>query len=136
MFEKIFRQQTDNTLIQLFRYTFVGGGAFVVDVGSLFIFTEYLGIHYLTSAAVAFILGLMTNYLLSVSWVFNRRTIGSRWAEFGIFALIGLIGLGLNEALIWSCTEYLGLHYLMSKIISTALIYIWNFSARKAVLFR
>lgn len=133
---KLVREQTDKTFIQFFRYFFVGGTAFIVDFGSLFILTEYFGIYYLISASIAFILGLITNYLLSISWVFNKRTMGSRKLEFGVFTLIGIVGLGLNAVLIWFFTEYLHIYYMSSKIISAAIILFWNFSARKFMLFR
>ena len=131
----LLHDKTNNTLVQLFRYTIVGGLAFVVDFGSLFAFTEYLGIHYLVSAALAFILGLFTNYLLSLMWVFSQRSMSSPLAEFLIFAAIGLIGLGMNEVLIWTLTEIVGFHYLASKLCSTGIVYLWNFFARKFTLF-
>lgn len=134
--EKLLKNRTDNTFIQLFRYTFVGGVAFIVDFTSLFIFTEFLGIYYLISAAIAFLLGLTTNYILSIVWVFSKRTFRSKRFEFGIFALIGIIGLGFNELFIWSFTEHIHFHYLLSKIISTVFVYLWNFFARKYTLFR
>lgn len=134
--KKIFKQETDQTHIQFFRYIFVGGAAFLVDFGSLFILTQFFGIYYLISAAVAFILGLIANYVLSVNWVFNRRTLNSKTFEFGIFAVIGIIGLGLNELVIWFFTSELGTYYLISKIISAILILFWNFFARKFTLFR
>ncbi|EKQ52944.1 MAG: putative membrane protein [Methanobacterium sp. Maddingley MBC34] len=133
---KLIKDQTDKTIVQLFRYVFVGGAAFIVDFGSLFIFTEFFGIYYLISAAIAFILGLIANYLLSVNWVFNRRTLGSAKLEFGVFALIGVIGLFLNEIFIWFFTDYLQIYYLLSKIIAAAIILFWNFFARKITLFR
>jgi len=40
----LFKGKTDKTLIQLFRYTFVGGLAFLVDFGMLFILTEYFNL--------------------------------------------------------------------------------------------
>ena len=46
----IFKGKTDNTIVQLFRYTFVGGFAFVVDFGLLYVLTEYAHFHYLLSA--------------------------------------------------------------------------------------
>lgn len=128
--------KTDNTLIQLFRYTFVGGFAFIIDFGSLFILTEFFHVYYLISAAIAFLLGLTTNYFLSILWVFDKRTVQSRWIEFCIFGFIGLIGLGLNELIIWFFTEKIRFHYLISKIISTIIVYCWNFFARKLTLFR
>jgi putative flippase GtrA len=133
---KLVKDQTDKTSVQLFRYVFVGGAAFIVDFGSLFIFTEFFGIYYLISAAIAFILGLIANYVLSVNWVFNRRTLGNAKLEFGVFALIGVIGLFLNEIFIWFFTDYLHIYYLLSKIIAAAIILFWNFFARKITLFR
>ena len=135
-FNKLFKEETENTLIQLFRYGFVGGAAFLVDYGVLVLLTEVFGMHYLLSATISFILGLITNYLLSVVWVFNNRTLGNRWAEFAVFAIIGVIGLGLNALIMYVCTDKMGIHYMISKIISTVIVFFWNFFARKFVLFK
>ncbi len=134
--DKLLKNQTDRTHIQFFRYIFVGGIAFIVDFGFLYIFTDVFGVYYLISAAIAFILGLIANYALSISWVFNKRTLDNMWSEFTIFAFIGIIGLFLNEIIIWFFTDYIGLFYLISKIIAAALILFWNFFARKFTLFR
>ena len=133
--QSIFIDKTNNTFLQLFRYTFVGGIAFLADFGTLFALTEFLNIHYLISAAIAFILGLTVNYFLSVKWVFNIRTVNNKLLEFWLFALIGIIGLGLNELFIWIFTDLLSIYYLLSKIITTAIVYFWNFLARKFFLF-
>ena len=126
----------DSLLIQIFRYTIVGGLAFVVDFGALYLFIEYGGLHYLVANALAFLLGLTTNYLLSISWVFNRRNLESRSGEFLIFAIIGLVGLGINEAVMWVMTDHVGTHYMVSKVVSTGVGLVWNFGARKILLFR
>ena len=97
--------------------------------------TEVFGLHYLLSATLSFILGLVTNYILSVSWVFNRRSLSRPWAEFLVFAVIGVVGLGLNSLILFLCTEKLGLHYTLSKIIATVVVFFWNFFARKLILF-
>jgi len=131
----LFRDHTNKTRIQLFRYIFVGGAAFLVDFTSLFILTQYFGIFYLISAAVAFILGLIANYFLSVKWVFNNRKLENRSFEFGVFAIIGMMGLGLNEFLIWFFTQDIQIFYLFSKILAAVIILFWNFFARKFILF-
>ena len=136
MLNKLFIEKTDNTLIQLFRYTFVGGIAFIVDFACLYILTEFAGIHYLFSAAIAFILGLIVNYILSILWVFKSRTVNKKIIEIIIFAVIGIIGLGLNEVMIWFFTDKISIYYLYSKLISTAIVYFWNFLARKYILYR
>lgn len=123
------------TAVQLVRYAVVGGIAFVVDYGSLYLLTEFAGLNHLLSAAIAFTLGLATNYALSISWVFrdSRRSHGA--VEFSVFALVGIVGLGLNEVVIWLGTDVLGFHYMLSKIVSTALVFFWNFFGRKILLF-
>jgi putative flippase GtrA len=131
----IFVAPTNNWLLQLFRYGFVGGVAFLVDYGTLFVLTHYAGVPYLWSAAIAFILGLVTNYLISISWVFQHSGKMRVWQEFVCFAIIGVIGLGLNELIMYVGTDMMHLHYMISKLISTAIVFFWNFFARKFMLF-
>lgn len=128
-------QPTGSILHQFARYLVAGGLAFVVDFGSLYLLTEYAGFHYLVSAAIAFIFGLLTNYLLSRLWVFDRRTMDSAAMEVIVFAAIGVVGLGLNEAIIWAVSEKLHLHYMLAKAVSSAVVLVWNFGARRAMLF-
>jgi len=126
----------DLTLLQLFRYTCVGGIAFLVDIFTLFVLTDFFGMYYLISAIIAFLVGLITNYSGSVLWVFSRRTLRSRYLEFVSFSLIGLGGLALNEFFLWFFTEKIAIHYLLSKTISAFFVYLFNFTSRKVVLFR
>ena len=127
--------KTNNVLIQLFRYLWVGGVAFIVDYGCLFLLTEYVHVSYLISAAVAFVLGLTVNYLLSTLWVFPDSRLNNKMAEFTVFASIGLVGLLLNEVIMFVCCEVLNIHYMISKLCSTGIVFFWNFFARKIILF-
>ena len=132
----VFKGKTDNTLYQLIRYTFVGGLAFIVDFGTLYALTEYFSLYYLVSAGIAFVLGLTVNYLISIRWVFATRAVKNRRLEFLLFAFIGLIGLGFNELFLWIFTDLFLIYYLLSKILTAILVYLWNFFARKLILFK
>lgn len=121
---------------QLMKYGVVGGIAFIVDYGSLYLLTEFAGVHYMLSAAIAFILGLICNYILSTSWVFGESKISNKMAEFIGFAVIGVLGLLLNELIIYVSTDLIGLHYMVGKIISTAIVFFWNFFARRYLIFK
>jgi putative flippase GtrA len=134
-FFSLFKGKTNNNYLQLFRYTFVGGFAFLIDFGTLFLLTKYLNIHYLLSAFFAFILGIVTNYILSVKWVFYKRTIQKKWLEFLLFTLIGLTGLALNQLFLWVLTDIFLIYYLLSKLITSFILYFWNFLIRKILLF-
>ena len=135
MIDKLLKSKSDKTFIQLFRYIFVGGAAFAVDFSALYILTDAFGIHYLLSAAIAFLLGLTANYILCNVWVFSSRVVANKWVEFGIFSLIGVIGLGMNELIIWAFTEHVHFHYMASKVVSAATVFLWNFFARKYILY-
>lgn len=131
----LFHGKTNSTFAQFLRYTTVGSCAFVVDFSCLYILTSYFHIYYLYSAAFGFALGIMLNYLLSISWVFNERKMHNRQVEFVIFSIIGLGGLLLNEVFIWYFAGILLLNYLMAKLFSTFFVFAYNFFVRKITLF-
>lgn len=137
LLHRLLSENTNNIIIQLFRYVFVGAVAFIVDFGLLAFFTESLGFPYLVSACISFIGGLIVNYSLSIKWVFNQRdnlSKNRRRLDFIMFCVVGVIGLGLNELFLWLFTEIVGCHYLVSKIISTVLVFSWNFLARRVLI--
>lgn len=123
-------------LHEFIRYGFASAIALIVDGVLLWLLTEFLGFSYLLSGAISFTAGLIVVYLLSVFWVFERRLVRSRAAEFAIFALIGLVGLAFNEAILYLFTSLLGVYYLVSKVASVVVVFSWNFAARKWILFR
>ncbi len=123
-------------LIQLFRYLIVGGVAFIVDFGLLAFLTEKFELPYQLSACISFVAGLTVNYVLSIFWVFNSQAQGrsAKVAEFTLFAIVGVVGLGLNALIMWLFTEKAGFHYLLSKIVSTIIVFAWNFFARRSII--
>lgn len=136
LFVETLRKKTNKVNFQLFRYILVGGVAFLFDVTILYLLTEFAHLNYLLSAMIGYMVGLTITYLFSIHWVFDTRKIKTKRWEFIIFVAIGIVGLGLNELFIWLITQYFMLYYLLSKGITTVIVFIWNFSAKKLVLFR
>lgn len=134
MKELIYRlciQQTNDTKIQFFRYLFVGGFSAVINIGSLFLFKEFLHIYYLWANVCGFLLGLITNYILSKKLIFSAETKVNPIVEFITYTLVGVVGLGIDTVCIYIATSILGIYYLLSKLISTAIVFLWNFFGRK-----
>lgn len=131
----IFVDSTKSVYIQFLRYGFAASVSLAIDFGLLIILKEYAYAHYLLAATISFIAGLLTNYFLSNLWVFNSSKLSSKRREFLIFTIIGLIGLGLTDLLLWILTSIIGLYYVLSKSIATVIVYFWNFGARKKILF-
>jgi putative flippase GtrA len=109
--------------------------AFGVDFLTLYVMTSLFEIHYLISNIFGFIFGLSVNYLLSISWVFASRKMESQKKEFIIFTLIGLIGLLVNQLVMWGLTDIMALYYLYSKVVATGIVFLWNFFARRHIVF-
>jgi len=123
-------------LHEFIRYFAASAAALVVDVVVLWFLTSVIGLSYLYSGAIAFVLGLTMVYVLSIFWVFDKRALADWRAEFLVFAVIGIVGLGLNELILWVLTGYFGWFYLVSKAASVLVVFSWNFGARKRFLFR
>ena len=133
----LFKEHTGNLWIQLMRYGISGFSATIVDFLILTILTEVFGEDLLLVwTAIAFLAGLLVTYILSTHWVFDSRHFKSKTVEALIFLGIGLVGLGLTELLMWILADALGLFYLLAKLIASMLVFLWNFNAKKFILFR
>jgi putative flippase GtrA len=128
--------KTDRTEIQVLRSAAAAHLGFWADLATLAVLTEVIGLYYLISAVLAFTVGLLATYGLSVLWIFKHRRIQNRFAEFAAFSLIGLVGMVVMLASMWILTEVLHLHYMISKIAASVLVFAVNFAMRRLLLFR
>ena len=136
LFRSLFVRKSDQLSVHLLRAIFSSNLAFALDFGLLVLFTEVVHLHYLISNIIAFMTGTSLLYVLSVFWVFSRRTIQSRHLEYWLFILIGVAGVGFNELFIWIFTEKVHIYYLYSKIIAGSIVFFWNFLSRRFILFK
>jgi len=90
----------------------------------------------LLSSIVSYLAGTLFVYFLSISWVFPDRSVKKRHHEIVIFYLLAGIGVSLNALLIWRLTKNGAVPISIAKIIAGTLIFFFNFTARKVVLFR
>ena len=118
---------------QFVRYFLVAGLGYVVDVGMLYILHEHFGVYYLYAAIASFVLGLVVVYIMSSLFVFSNSKLKSKYLEIGIFSLIGVIGLIILTGLMWVLTSFLGVNYLIAKVLATVVVYTWNFFARRTM---
>lgn len=135
MIKKIITQKSHSKKNQFIKYFFAGGCAFILDFTTFIFLAQYLKIDYLISNTFAFLFGLTLNYILSIKFIFPNRKIKNIKKEYILFGIIGIIGLLLNQFLLYTCIETMEQSLVFSKIFATALVFIWNFAARKIVLF-
>ena len=124
---------------QFLRYLVTGGFAFVADFGLFALCLYGFGWHYLLANLVGLVAGLVLNYLMSILWVFTacKRILKTqKGIEFVLFALVGIAGVGINQVLMYLMVDGLGLNEMLSKMVAAVLVLMWNFGARKLILFK
>lgn len=128
---------TKNGFLQFVRYVFVGGIATVADWGTLFVLTDFAHIYHMVSAIIAFAVGLIVNFLLSKLLVFKANEARVNVVmEFVSYTIIGIIGLGITELIMFLFTNCWSLHYMLSKVIATVIVLAWNYLARKLFIYK
>jgi putative flippase GtrA len=121
--------------MKVVRYFFVGGVAATVDIGLFTVFAYWLGYNYLVVGACTFILATLVNYILSVRYVFESGVRFTPGHEISLVYLVSGAGLILNQLILFACVEFLVLDKLLSKVIATASIFLWNFLLRSYFIF-
>ena len=127
-FRALFQEPTANTVI-------TGASTFFVDYLLLFLL-ETAGMHYLPASALSFTVGITCNFLLTKYFAFKAvdATV-SPPAEVAVFVAISVGGLVLTTLLMYFFTSHLQVYFMVSKLISSILVFFWNFLGRKILLY-
>lgn len=129
---------------QITKFGIVGVLATLIDMGLLAFLKECFGMDELVAAPISFSVSVVFNYICSMKYVFERRDDMSRHREFIIFMILSVIGLGINQLVLWGMKGSLEFlrpwsfiyhwEYMIRKIVATLIVLIWNFVSRKLLL--
>lgn len=120
-------------ILQYAKFAVVGITSLMVDYIFMVFLTENtaLGLDYFQACAFSYTLSVFVNYFLSMKYVFHGREDMGKIKEASIFFVLSLIGLFLNQAIMWVAVELLGIYYMAAKLLSTVLVTNYNFISRK-----
>lgn len=114
-------------------YFFVGGIAALVEWGVFYLFNSFTS--YLIATIIAFIIATAVNYLLGRIWTFKNYE-KSKVDVISVFIVSG-IGLLLNILFMYLLIDIIKLPYaILAKIISTGLVFIWNYVSRRIFIYK
>ncbi len=116
------------------RYLIASIAALSLDAATLWLGVTTLAWPAWLTGAFAYAAGLILIYVLSIRWVFARRTVRDARGEFLMFAALGLVGLLLNSVTL-SVATGLGLALPVAKALSAGIGFVANFVTRKVLLF-
>lgn len=118
-------------LNEIINFGWVGILCFIIDFGLLYCITKFLDVNYLISSGISFSVSVIINYLLSKIYVFQANSKSNKAIEIGIFVILSLFGLLINQIIMWIGTEQFEYNYLFVKIWATGFVMIYNFISRK-----
>jgi dolichol-phosphate mannosyltransferase len=110
------------------KFCLVGLSGAVVNLGLLYILTEFAGFFYLISSIIAIEISIITNFLLNNAWTWNdRRKKGAFFSRLGKFNLVSIGSLVINAGILYLLTSFAGIYYIISNMIGIVAAALWNF---------
>lgn len=123
-----------NLFLQIFKFGIVGGVATVIDFLCITIFKEVLHIPVIIANTLSFCIANTYNYLASVRFVFVVDEKKNKKKTYITFLFFSVIGLLLNNLIMWITINMFNIYYLIGKVIATCFVMVFNFVTRKLFL--
>jgi len=126
------------TTKQMVKFVFVGSAVTALD------FTIYIALtrgflwwekHFLLANAVSFIVAVSVSFFGNKTWTFRDRE-GLYIEQYPKFFAVNLVGITVNQSVLFALTSYLSFYDLFAKIAATAIVVCWNFSMYKFWIFK
>ena len=120
-------------VLQYAKFAIVGIISVMVDYVFMVFLAENsaFGLDYFQASAFSYTLSVFVNYILSMKYVFQGRDDMGKVKEASIFFMLSLVGLFLNQMIMWVAVELIGIYYVAAKLLSTLLVTNYNFISRK-----
>lgn len=124
-----------SSFFRIVRFVVSGGIATSVNLASLFVLTQYIGVWYLYSSIIAFGIAFGVSFVLQKIWTFQDRSSKHIQLQAVLFLIIILAGLMLNTAMLYVLVEFLKVHYIAGQLVSGVFIAVCNFFGYKHIVF-
>ncbi len=133
--------QVWNEWKKIIKFGFVGLSGVLVNIGFLYLFTEYMGLYYIIASIVAIEISILSNFLLNDCWTFKLKDevdsyTQNRFQRFFSFQCVSIIGLIINIGILYFLTDFFGIYYLVSNLIGILIVFFWNYLINRHVTWK
>lgn len=113
--------------MKIVRYVISGGMATVTNLLFLFIFTDLVGIWYVLSAILSYLISFVVSFSLQKYWTFGDDSNDRIGTQAVWYILVTTANLGLNTLGIFVLVHYGHVYYLLAQLIVSFLIAIESY---------
>jgi len=121
-------------LKQFVSFTAVGAVGTAAHYSALIALVQFMHVSPVPSSGVGFVIGALVNYALNYRLTFRSKKLHRE--SMPKFFLVAIVGLVLNTAVMVLLAEILKLHYLVSQVLATGGVLVWNFTANRYWTFK
>ncbi len=125
---------TTSFILKFLKFAAVGFSGLLVDYAFTYIFKEWLKVQKYVANSIGFTIAASSNYLLNRVWTFesDNPEIAS---EYTSFLIISIIGLGLNNLILWLIVKRFKINFYLAKFFAIIVVTLWNFLANFFITF-
>jgi putative flippase GtrA len=121
--------------IKFLKFGAVGFSGLIVDYGFTYLFKEVFRVQKFVANSIGFTLAATSNYFINRVWTF-QSTNPDIAVEYSEFLIISMIGLVLNNLLLWVILKKFKINFYLAKFFAIAVVTIWNFLANAFITFQ
>ena len=116
------------------RFCVIGFIGFAIDFGTTFLCKEKFKFNKYVSNSLGFVLAASTNFFLNRYFTF-RSDDPAVLMQFFKFAMVAVVGLGLNNLFVFLFTDKVKLNFYIAKVCAVGIVLFWNFGANNFFTF-
>lgn len=124
----------NDLLWKFLKFGVVGFTGVFVDFGITWVCREKLRLNQYVANSTGFLCAVLSNYTLNRVWTFQSHD-PSVVTQFSKFLLASIIGLGINNGIIYLLNERYKVNFYLAKLVATAVVTVWNFWANYTFTF-
>lgn len=121
-------------LWKFLKFGVVGFSGVFVDFGITWLCREKLRLNQYLANSTGFLTAVVSNYTLNRIWTFESHD-PSVATQFSKFLLASIVGLAINNGIIYLLNERFRVNFYVAKLIATAVVTLWNFWANYTFTF-
>lgn len=118
----------EEIVVKFIKFSLVGTSGLFIDYGITYVLKEKAHFQKYIANSLGFVSAVCTNYILNRIWTFQSQNPAVA-VEYTKFFVISIIGLGINNLVLFIFHGIFKKNFYLSKLIAIGVTTFWNFTA-------